>query len=41
MKPIPDLNDLLQRAIERHIFETKMRSVIKEANEEGIIAVVD
>ncbi|WP_062109856.1 fructose bisphosphate aldolase [Bacillus niameyensis] len=41
MKPISDLDDTLRRANERHIFGTKMRSVIKEANEDGIKAVVD
>lgn len=41
MKPIPDLDQLLDRAKERHIFGTKMRSVIKLANEEGIREVVD
>ncbi len=41
MKPIPDLDDLLKRAKERHIFGTKMRSVIKQADEEGIKAIVD
>ena len=41
MKDIPGLDDLLDRALERHIFGTKMRSVIKLANEEGIKAVVD
>ena len=41
MKPIPGLADLLVRAKERHIFGTKMRSVIKEVNEAGIAAVVD
>src|SRR5699024_3934893 len=41
MKPIPDLETMLKRANERQIFGTKMRSVIKEANEEGIKAVVD
>lgn len=40
MKPIPDLADLLNRAKERHIFGTKMRSVIKEANPSGIEAIV-
>ncbi|MGM0386794.1 MAG: fructose bisphosphate aldolase [Actinomycetota bacterium] len=30
MKPIPGLDDLLARAREKHIFGTKMRSVIKE-----------
>ncbi|GAA0447527.1 fructose bisphosphate aldolase [Lentibacillus halophilus] len=41
MKPIPDLNDLLTRANERNIFGTKMRSVIKEANSEGVKAIVN
>ncbi|WP_088049470.1 fructose bisphosphate aldolase [Virgibacillus dakarensis] len=41
MKPIPDLAETLKRANERHIFGTKMRSVIKEANPEGIKDVVD
>lgn len=41
MKPIPDLDELLKRANQRHIFGTKMRSVIKNANSAGIKAVVD
>lgn len=41
MKPIPNLDDLLKRAKDRHVFGTKMRSVIKEVNEAGIKAVVD
>lgn len=41
MKPIPNLDDMLKRANERHIFGTKMRSVIKKANEKGIKDVVD
>lgn len=40
MKPIPDLSSLLKRAVERNIFGTKMRSVIKEANPEGIQKIV-
>lgn len=40
MKPIPNLNELLDRAVERNIFGTKMRSVIKEANQKGIQEVV-
>ncbi|MDL2250831.1 fructose bisphosphate aldolase [Lachnospiraceae bacterium OttesenSCG-928-J05] len=36
MKPLTKLDDLLKTANERHIFGTKMRSVIKEANPEGI-----
>jgi len=41
MKPIPDLDDLLARAVERNIFGTKMRSNILEADESGIKAVVE
>ena len=40
MKDIPGLGDLLQRARAAGIFGTKMRSVIHEANEAGIKAVV-
>ncbi|WP_246074168.1 fructose bisphosphate aldolase [Flavobacterium daemonense] len=41
MKPIPNLDELLDRAVERNIFGTKMRSVIKEANPTGIRDVVE
>lgn len=41
MKPIPGLDDLLDRANEKNIFGTKERSVIKQANPEGIKAVVE
>ncbi|SOC41250.1 fructose bisphosphate aldolase [Salinicoccus kekensis] len=41
MKPMPDLDDLLRRAVERGMFGTKMRSNILEADESGIKAVVD
>lgn len=41
MKPMPDLDDLLSRAVERNIFGTKMRSNILEANESGIKSVVE
>lgn len=41
MKPINNLDELLARAIVRHIFGTKMRSVIKEVNPEGIKAIVE
>jgi len=41
MKPMPDLDDLLDRARDKGIFGTKMRSVIKTANIDGINAVVD
>ena len=40
MKPIPDLEDQLAVARERHVFGTKMRSVILGANREGIKAIV-
>jgi len=36
MKPISDLDSKLERAAERKMFGTKMRSVIKSANPEGI-----
>lgn len=41
MKDMPQLDDLLQRAVERHVFGTKMRSVILAANPEGIKEIVD
>ena len=41
MKPIPGLDGLLERAVQKHIFGTKMRSVIKEANPAGIKKVID
>lgn len=41
LKPMPDLDALLSRAVEKNIFGTKMRSVIDGANETGIAAVVD
>nr|WP_272987871.1 MULTISPECIES: fructose bisphosphate aldolase [Hyphomonas] len=40
MKPMPDLDALLERAVAKGIFGTKMRSVINTANPEGIAAVV-
>lgn len=40
MKPIPDLEEQLALARERHIFGTKMRSVILSANKDGIAEVV-
>ena len=40
MKPMPELDALLQRAVKKGIFGTKMRSVIKLANKAGINAVV-
>lgn len=42
MKPIPGADETLERAAkERHIFGTKERSVIKEANDDGIRQIVD
>ncbi|MFO8069834.1 MAG: fructose bisphosphate aldolase [Alkalibacterium sp.] len=41
MNPIPDLENMLERANQRNIFGTKMRSVIHEANPEGIRAIAD
>ena len=40
MKPIDGLAELLSRARERHIFGTKMRSVVKKASPKGIARVV-
>src|SRR5262252_10734467 len=41
MKPIDTLDDLLERAQRHQIFGTKMRSVINDAAEAGITAIVD
>jgi fructose-bisphosphate aldolase, class I len=41
MKPMPDLDALLERAVAKGIFGTKMRSVIDAANPKGIAAIVD
>jgi fructose-bisphosphate aldolase class I len=41
MKPIDTLDDLLERAQRHQISGTKMRSVINDANEAGISAIVD
>ena len=40
MKPMPDLAAVLDRARAKHIFGTKMRSVIKQANRVGIKDIV-
>ncbi|MCF6443473.1 fructose bisphosphate aldolase [Nereida sp. MMG025] len=40
MKPMPDLDALLSRAVDKGIFGTKMRSVINHANTKGIKAIV-
>ena len=41
MKPIPDIDALLARATAKGLFGTKMRSVIKLANDAGVKSVVD
>ncbi|MEM7292127.1 MAG: fructose bisphosphate aldolase [Pseudomonadota bacterium] len=41
MKPMPGLDELLARAKSLDVFGTKMRSVIKLANPDGIRSVVD
>ena len=41
MKPMPELDSLLERAKSKGIFGTKMRSVIKTADATGIRGVVD
>lgn len=41
MKPMPDLDTLLDRAVAKGIFGTKMRSLIAEADPVGIAAIVD
>jgi fructose-bisphosphate aldolase, class I len=40
MKPIGNLDDLCQRAVAKGVFGTKMRSVIKEGNKDGVEANV-
>jgi fructose-bisphosphate aldolase class I len=41
MKPIPGLRPLLDRAVDKGVFGTKMRSFVKRADEGGVKAVVD
>jgi len=41
MKPIPELEKRLSSAISHGVFGTKMRSVIKQANQVGVYAVVN
>lgn len=41
MKPFSDLEGLLKQAIEKNIFGTKMRSLIKEANPTGIKKIAE
>lgn len=38
LKAMPDLDRLLERAVSKNVFGTKMRSVINAANEKGIAA---
>jgi fructose-bisphosphate aldolase class I len=40
MKPIPQLDALLKKANTKHIFGTKMRSVISQANDAGVKEIV-
>ena len=40
MKPMPELDALLARAVQKNVFGTKMRSVVNAANQAGIDAVV-
>jgi fructose-bisphosphate aldolase class I len=40
MKPIPGLEELLARATQHGVFGTKMRSVVKDADQAGVDAVV-
>jgi fructose-bisphosphate aldolase, class I len=41
MKPMTKLDSLMERAVDKGIFGTKMRSFIQEPNEQGIKAIVD
>ncbi|MDQ3916658.1 MAG: fructose bisphosphate aldolase [Actinomycetota bacterium] len=41
MKPIPGLDDLLDRAVAKGVFGTKMRSVVKLADKGGIESIVE
>ena len=41
MKPIPQLDELLKKSVSKNMFGTKMRSVIKKANADGIKKIVD
>jgi fructose-bisphosphate aldolase class I len=40
MKPMPELDALLERAVSKGVYGTKMRSVVQSANEAGIAALV-
>ena len=41
MKPMPGLDDLLERGVAKNMFGTKERSVIKLANPKGVQAIAD
>ncbi len=41
MNPMPELDALLERAVGKGVFGTKMRSVIDAANADGVAAIVD
>ncbi len=41
MSPMPNLDDVLARAVDKGVYGTKMRSVVNMANAEGIKAIVD
>jgi fructose-bisphosphate aldolase, class I len=41
MKPFTRIDGLLERAVRRGVFGTKMRSVVKHADEGGVAAVLD
>ena len=41
MKPIPQLGALLDKATDKHIFGTKMRSLVKQASAAGIKAITN
>ena len=41
MKPFTRLDSLLERAVKRHVFGTKMRSFVSDADAGGIAAVLD
>lgn len=41
MKPMPGLDELLNQAVKKNIFGTKMRSVVHDGDTRGIAALVD
>jgi fructose-bisphosphate aldolase class I len=41
MKPMPGLDALLARGVEKNMFGTKMRSVVKTADKAGVAAIVE